>query len=81
MFGMPQIIFRGPVIRTVETIGMRRMLCGLLASSRQFYWKRRTDKVKTPNAQTVALRSPAKLSGNYRMNPKKESNPVRGDTD
>jgi hypothetical protein len=29
MFGMPQIIFLGPVIRTDETIEMRRMLCGL----------------------------------------------------
>jgi hypothetical protein len=32
------------------------------ASSRQSYSKRRTDKLKTPDTQTVALDPPAELS-------------------
>ena len=38
------------------------------ASVRQCYSKRRTDELKPPDAQTVALGSPAELSRNSRMN-------------
>jgi len=43
------------------------------ASVRQCYSKRRTDELKPPDAQTVALGSPAELSRNPRMNPKKKT--------
>src|SRR6266498_365533 len=42
------------------------------ASVSQCYSKRRTDELKPPDAQTVALGSPAELSRNSRMNHKKK---------
>jgi len=37
-------------------------------SSRQCYSKRRTEKLKTPDAQTVPLGSPAELSRDFLKN-------------